>query len=506
MQEVQSKKYHLTKYSFIVLGIIGIAFTIRWYFFPEQHPLNLDALYYFWYSSDIYQIKSLPNDWSPTNNGWPMFVSLFFSISDSKDILVLMDIQRYISTAISVLIGVPVYFLCKKFVSNNFAIIGVALVALDPRLMINSYLGVTDPLFLLLITTALTLFLYDLKKTTYLVFALVSLSMLIRGEGMVMFFALSIMFFVRFRNRKYYGIHNYLIILGILFLIITPLTVYRLDVNGTDPIFGRSVDHGIRTINELSATEPKNLIQNTIEISPRYLIWVLIPNFIIFVPLGIFLIFRNRNFEKNVIILTGGMLLIPPLYAYTIPALDTRYLYTLFPIFSVLAVLGVQRICEKINKSNIIVVGLIITIVISSLLFYDYKKTDYERESEVFAIIDEISQIVKITNKLSPESSYFKTSQTVNQWPARYNEIQFNVTTISTKGFDSLESFIENSREEGLTHMITDGKHERESFLMDLFSGEDDLFLEKIFDSRDNGYSYHIKVFKIDYQKFDLHK
>ncbi|RZD38977.1 MAG: hypothetical protein CXT78_14480 [Thaumarchaeota archaeon] len=142
-----------SKYTWILLGIILLASIIRFYYFPFKIPLSSDALYYFWYSSDIFQIEKLPNDWSPLNNGWPIFVSLFFNVFDSKDAFTLMQIQKLLSVVSSILIIIPVYFLCKKFVARKFAIIGASLVAFDPRLMINSFLGVTDPLYLLLITS-----------------------------------------------------------------------------------------------------------------------------------------------------------------------------------------------------------------------------------------------------------------------------------------------------------------------------------------------------------------
>jgi len=142
----------ISKYTIFLSIIIGISIGIRLFYFPSNLPLNADALYYFWYSSDIYHIGRLPNDWSPANNGWPIFVSIFFSISDSKDIFTLMEIQRSLSVFFSILIIIPTYFLCKKFVDRKFALIGASLIAFDPRLMINSFLGIVDPLYIFLIT------------------------------------------------------------------------------------------------------------------------------------------------------------------------------------------------------------------------------------------------------------------------------------------------------------------------------------------------------------------
>lgn len=204
-----SKFFLFSKYTAIILVIIGISLTIRIYFFPFDIPLTADALYYFWYSSDIYQMGELPSNWSPTNNSWSILVSLFFNIFNSKDVFTLMEIQKLLSVVISVLITIPVYSLCKKFVARKFAIIGASFIAFDPRLMINSFLGVTDPLYLLLVSTGLTLFLSSNKKLVFCSFALISLSTIVRGEGIIFLVFLFILFFIRYRKEKYKIIFSY---------------------------------------------------------------------------------------------------------------------------------------------------------------------------------------------------------------------------------------------------------------------------------------------------------
>ena len=97
------KHLRFSKYTWIVIGILSLAGIIRFYYFPFEIPLSSDALYYFWYSSDILQIEKLPNDWTPANNGWPIFVSLFFSSFNINDIEILMSIQRGLSVLISII-------------------------------------------------------------------------------------------------------------------------------------------------------------------------------------------------------------------------------------------------------------------------------------------------------------------------------------------------------------------------------------------------------------------
>ena len=233
----------------------------------------------------------------------------------------------------------------------------------------------------------------------------------------------------------------------------------------------------------------------------------MIPNFIIFIPIGLFLIFKNRNFEKITIILSLGLMSIPALYAYTIPALDTRYLYVLFPMFSVLSVLTIEKFVGKIDRKNLIIIFIVSLIIISSLIFYDYKKVDYEHEKESFEIMKDISTIVNGVNNLSTESRYISTIETMNQWPNLYSEMQFDIQSIPLGNNNNLHSYISNSKDKGLTHILTDNNKERADFVNELFVEETKYpYLKKIYDSKDHGFEYQIKVFEINYEIFSSFK
>ena len=250
----------ITKYTIFLSLIIGITIGLRFYYFPSDVPLNADALYYFWYSSDIYHIGKLPDDWSPSNNGWPIFVSIFFTIIDSKDIFALMQIQRFISVIISILIIIPTYFLCKKFVAKKFALIGASFIAFDPRLIVNSFLGVTDPLYLLLITSSLTLFLFSNKKTIYFSFMLISFATVVRVEGFLFFLVLSLIFLIRYRKENYKIFFKYFIIFGIFMLVVFPINLYHVEQESNSGIFERSIGTGGNIITSLTSENSNNII------------------------------------------------------------------------------------------------------------------------------------------------------------------------------------------------------------------------------------------------------
>lgn len=498
----------ITKYTIFLLIIIGITIAIRTYFFPSNVPLTADALYYFWYSSDIHQIGKLSDEWSPSNIGWPIFVGIFFTMLDSENIFTLMQIQKVLSVIVSILIIIPVYYLCKKFVARKFALIGATLIAFDPRLMINSFLGVTDSLYILLISTSLVLFFSTNKKIIYFSFVLISFATIVRGEGLVFFIVLSIMFLIKFRKEKYKIFFNYLIVLGIFILIVLPISLYQIEVTGNDGIFMRSLSGGNDLASNLTTNDDsKNSMITGLELFIKYLIWVSIPNFIIFIPLGLFLIFKKRNFEKYTIILLLSITTLPAFYAYMNNIQETRYLYVLFPMFSVLSVLFIEKIIGKRNRLNIMIVIIISSILVFSLIAYDQIKIDYEHEKEAYEIMKKISTMTNGINFLYNESTYLKTSQTFEEWPMIFTDMGtgiFKINTYSTNNFDSLEDFIIGSKNNGLTHIMVDDNKERQDFLVDIFENENNYnYLDKMYDSKIDGFAYHVKVFKINYKLMD---
>ena len=493
-----------SRYTIYVSSIMILAILTRMYFFEFQLPVNFDAISYFLYSSDIYLTRQFPDEWTPTNNGWPIFVSIFFMIFDSKDALTLMQIQKILSVIISTLVAIPVYFLCKKFVMKKIAIIGVSLIAFEPRLMVNSFLGVTDPLYLLLITTSLALFLQTNKKIVYISFFVVGLATLVRGEGITLFVVLSIMFFIRYREYRFRIIPKYLLVIGIFLIIILPMSSYRIDVIGVDGIFMRSMSSGNELIGEIITGEQTGISKfDAVKLFGMIFVWMMIPNFVVLVPLGIILLLKNRNFEKYTIIVSIIILSLPAFYAYINSVLDTRYFFVLLPIYAILFSIGIEKIVNRLKKSTITILGIIAIIFVTSLIFYDYQKPNEVFEIESFEITKEIFPIVEKKNSKGM-LGYFRVIQVVEQWPMEFPKMKIDAKSISVKGYNSLHEFIDNHRSEGLTHIITDDREKEITFLNEVFSENEQIpFLKQVYDSRENNFNYHVKVFEIDYETYD---
>ena len=281
-----------------------------------------------------------------------------------------MDLQKIIASTLSILTTIPIYFLCKKFTSKYFAVFGSTIFAYDPRLIQDSLAGLNNSLYILLVTISLLLFLNSDKRLKYISFGLVGFSSIVRSEGLFLFFALSIAYFIHYRKNRN-ALLRYGILLTVFIITVLPIAVLRMETTGNDALAGRIISEATHTSTALSSTNDGifNYIADTLKIFFRFLGIDLLPNFIFFVPIGIFLIFRKRNNEKITLIVTLIVTVIPVLYAYSFPALDTKYFYPLYPIFCVLSSLAIQKYCEIIPKPKFLLVIATISIIVLSFIF-----------------------------------------------------------------------------------------------------------------------------------------
>ena len=139
--------------SIVFLSVILIvALIIRLYYVPYGLPITLDGFTgYFSYALDISILRDFPN-YSPSQSGWGEFLSLFFMNFRSDNFIDYMDLQRTISVILSAITVIPIYFICKKFFNNYYSLIGALIFAFEPRIIINSTLGISEPLYILAIS------------------------------------------------------------------------------------------------------------------------------------------------------------------------------------------------------------------------------------------------------------------------------------------------------------------------------------------------------------------
>ena len=70
------------------------------------------------------------------------------------------------------------------------------------------------------------------------------------------------------------------------------------------------------------------------------------------------------------------------------------------------------------------------------------------------------------------------------------------------RDYNTLTDFIIEAK---ASHLVVDGGKNRAQFLNDVFYNEGNYpFLIKEYDSLHDNYKYHVKIFRIDYEKFNL--
>jgi len=503
---LQNKK--ISKLMIFYISVIClVSFLLRLYIFPYDVPITLDGAGYFWYATDMNILNQFPTNYNYPNNGWPVFLSSFYSLSNSNDFLDYMNLQRFLSVCISIIMIPLVFLLCKKFIPTNYSLIATAIFAFEPRMLLNSVLGITEQLFVLLVSCMLLFFFQKKSYFIYASFAAAAFCAIVRYEGILLIAPLSIAFFIKYRERK--SIIKYLIALAIFALIIIPTAYIRTESIGEDGLVSHvsagagyyqhiadSGDNGIENLIKLFEKGFKNLI--------IYSGWISIPIFLFFVPLGIFIGIKNRNSDIGIIFLFAITLLIPLFYAYTRDLQETRYFLSLYPIFCIFSGFGIKKILEKSNFKKKLTIIIISGIIVSSFLFIDYKKIDAKEEMNSYAIAKSITNVAEGTNDLSHITKYYSASVLSDQeYPIlKEKSVILEPKIVSLNKFETIKDVMVSGKESGLTHLILDGKNKKE-FLNDIFfQSQNYPYLIEYTVPDSNKSHLKIRIFEIDYEKF----
>ena len=507
---------NLSKFKIIIYFslIISAGLILRYVFFPFDIPLTLDSLGYFWYGIDLSVNGKFPTEHDLPNNLWPSLLSIFFNISNSENFLDYMIIQRNLSIIFSVFTSIPIYFLAKKFIKKEFALIAPLFFIFEPRIIENSLAGITEPFFIFMVVSSLALFFSKQKKLILLSFVLSGLFCLIRYEGIMITFGMIIILCYRFKHEKKNLIYV-IFAICIFLLVITPMSIIRTDTMGYDGIFSHVIG-GVEVVNKETFQSSENNIKKFFPILGtinfiKFFGWILIPTFTIFFPLGIFYSLRNKQIKKIELIIIGIFALIPSFYAFSREILDPRYLFVIMPILAILSAYVLEIFSYKIKKPKIKILVIIILIIIISLIFFQIKIPNYEYERETYLLSLKIYEIADgINASYYPEGAYLRVAQLTDTiFPITSIQSKSNMIFIPSNNIDNIDDYIRYGSSKGLTHLVVDEQFLYDSkrtddFLDDIFENEDDYsYLIKEFDSIKHGYSHHLKIFKIDFEKFE---
>ena len=496
----------ITKYPLLTLLLIGIgAIIIRLVFFQNEIIFPGDNIQYFKYGMDVSLTGELPTSYVQQNNGWQLFISIFFHFFESKNFLDYMNLQSYISIVISTLTIIPLYFLAKKFTSSSFALITTILFIFEPRIIENSLVGVTDPLFILLIVTSLALVVHKNKFIIYGACITIGLACIVRTEGLFLIPTLCTMFLIKNKITKI-NIIQCVIFIIIIYLIILPFSMQRIENSGDDYLVSRIIDSS-SIFSEQTQNEPNQIfskIGESFYIFTGFFGRLMIPYLIIFVPLGIILFLKGKNKQKLLLIVPVFFMILPSLYAYTVPALDSRYLFSILPILCIFGTFACMKYFQNFKYKKLIVVTIIIIIIFSSTLFLIYKDNGTENQKEFleFAkIINKNTDIILYTP--TPIFNYLEAAELLElkEFPvmSSYYADPDSVQSI-LESYSNIEDFFILMEKRGITHIIFDEEIDNSMIIKEIVENyEENKNLKKIFDSQENGFDYKIKIFEIKY-------
>ena len=501
----------------ILIILIATAFIIRLYFLPFDVPIRQDGADYFTYAYLIHINNYFPTGYLVNNFGWSTFVSLFFSIIDSNEMLDLMNLQRILSVSLSVLTSIPIYFLVNSFFNKKVSILSTALFLFSSHLIENSIIGVIEPLFILCVALIVMFTFYKHGKYFYISFILAGVAVFVRYEGILLIIPVLLSFFIKYdfsRNQ----ILKFLIGIVLFLIVLTAISLLENDKGERLPmvnfvpdvlfdyffpiIIGNEYDSDDKLYGENSENKSQTFVYYASSNFVKYLVWILIPSSIVFVIMSVILVPKKVSRNKIIIITYILFLSIAALWAYGRGIQDTRYLLVLFPIISLFTAYSFNYFIRKFSYKKIFI--LIISImIISSTIFVD-TRINNEVNEELFYAAVFLSDNSKGVNQYEG-ISYLRIAELQKSWPDvpplnDKNKMDLNILKFSVSEYDELLKFVIDNKNNNLTHIMV-GESDNKEFLRDVFSNEEKYdYLEKVYE---NNELYKIKIFEIDFSKVD---
>ena len=516
--------------------ILTFGLGLRFYYFPYDVPIVTDGFFSFVYAVQTVFDSSLPIGYTTTNSGWSNFLSLFFIFSDTSDPLHLMDIQRTLSIILSTITVIPAFFIFRRFVGVRWALFGSFLLSVEPWLLLISLEGINYSLYFFLFVLTISLFLKKTNVSLLLSFACIACATLVRYEGLLLLIPLSIMYFLKFKDKK--SIIRFLGMIFIFMIILMPTAALRIQatenicyesffgvVCGEDGIFEKVLS-GPYFIEKYFISESpvlgdpahektdKPMFDHFIFISinnfVKFLGYSTIPFFAFFILFSLGLIIKNRIFwkfdwDKKMILLTAGIMLLPAIYAYGRGIEEVRYVLVAIPLICILSIYWTNIISEKISRDKKIIVILVILVLISSVIFIEFNKRDSVLDRESYLISEKIIEITDVTNTFN-KNGYIKTAVLTSNWPDllepdESGKLIHMFHKILSEDFDDMEHLITESQKDGLQYIVID---EDTRLFADFRKNPSEYpYLDKVFDSDDYDFINHFRIYKINYSIFD---
>ena len=529
-----------------IFGIAIVSLLLKLYLVDFTIPVTSDNLDYL-----LMSLSFQNGDFTQSTHrtsGWPLFVSLFYSLFESENFYVYSNVIRILSISVSTVTIPLIYLVARKFFDQRYSIVCASLLAFEPHLIYNSGFGLSEPIFLLVVLVS---FYFILNKNTKfiipsLIFA--GFSWWLKLDGFFIFIIIGIIYFVTFRHKKN-KIRNFLIGFVLLILIVSPMLIQKYEQFDDpfysyygDVMFAGSYEDLLGENTKFNNSSAFEYIQNNDMFSfvenfflqGIYNIIILLskisfPYLMILIPFGIFFSFRafdqdSQYIKSNwifILLALGSMI-------FTLSIVEERrYLFYLFPYLIIFSTIPIQRVVEyglntfsfSRKQKDIFLVSTLLLVLILSTLFiiFGYEKPNNELENEKRLMSEFVLENLNgnFLRDFSSNMDYFN-YQLITSPPNNFHEYK-----IST-GMDKFRKNFENRNSiyisaNSLTNLIDAGEtfdlkyipiyandNGFNHFLNDVYLNEKNYpYLEKIFDSDElNFQKIKIKIFEIDYKKY----
>ncbi len=538
---INSKKYIIL---YLVL-ILTFGLGLRLYYFPHDIPIVTDGFFSFVYAVKTVFDGSLPVGYTTTNTGWSNFLSLFFVFSDTSDPLHLMNTQRTLSIILSTITIIPAFFIFRRVVDTRWALFGSFLLAVEPRLLIISLEGINYSLFFFLFVLTITFFLKKTNFWLFLSFVCIACSTLVRSEGLLLVIPLSIMYFIRFRDKK--SIFRFLGMIFVFAIIILSVGILRIQATesicnesffgmtcgqdgfsshffGGSSVLQKYIISGERipddryigddflreTYNKPGENYVVQAANESFSRLAKFLGLALIPYFGLFMLFNVISRMKNwknfgLNFDSKVILSCIGIILLPALFAYLRGIDEIRYVLVALPLFCIISVSWNKPISEKISKNWGVIIILMVLVLTSSIIFIEFEKRDSIHDRESFLVSQKIIELTNITNNFH-QYGYIKTSGLISSWPVlpeagQTGKLIHVFQKMPTNNYHDLAEFVIDSKESDLKYLVIDKDNKLFDDLRKNPAGYP--YLNKIFDSNDFDFENHFMIYEINYKLFD---
>ena len=175
----------------------------------------------------------------------------------------------------------------------------------------------------------------------------------------------------------------------------------------------------------------------------------------------------------------------------------------------------IRKIDRKINRTNLLFYATLACVIICSVISTDFMINDYyDNDKEFYLIAKDIHQLTTTVNRDYEGLMFLMwTDDEINErFPLLYSELGKDLNTHTNivslgkntkNNFENLNDYLEYSKTQKMTHLILNGYNLDTKFLQEIFNNEKDYpYLNKIYDSSELGFTNHVKIFQIDYEKF----